>query len=609
MYCKSFNDNNSLYTKWPIFFFAFLLIVSFQISFAYGADKQSINSQSNIIEETQAVNTQSSLLEETQPVRGSPGYRDSGGMSYANYNFTAIAEPRKPLRNSSATLNLIFKNNESYESLTVQSIKFNLLPELKVVKAFVDNKLDWNFFEQSSNTITIKQFDIQRKTVKIFSYKIFIPKYVDTIKSGIISNPEVVIQRHHSSSSNEHYFVDVDIQNNPPKIYSANVYFPLNQIKPYDNKTLQLVGNASNPIDIRFNILAQDIEDGNKLCSSGLIRDQDGENILEENLTISNTSKFNINDLKPSKMYSLWAKVKDKNNDTSELKANISYSGRYYQNILIPDIHFIERTAAFLSFALSLIVIIITYLLFRSRRCHRFCPYIVFAISILIVISYIWLFNFGPIFLPLFNNFIYIDSLPILEFVIYIIIFSIIVYFTQICFSLEFEDIPHHSLGIISTLMLLTFIIFMSIIPKIENLSCCISGYYSTMATVFGTIFSLIVILSGQFPRNIITFRTRSTDRDFFSYHKNLRYFVAVYGTALGLSLLGLVAGTNLKLNILIVGSNIVDIIVDIIPVILFEITLLLIAPTIISLYKLLEVIAFRGKITIKSDPQGPRSS
>ena len=109
-------------------------------------------------------------------------------------------------------------------------------------------------------------------------------------------------------------------------------------------------------------------------------------------------------------MYSLWAKVKDKNNDTSELKANISYSGRYYQNILIPDIHFIERTAAFLSFALSLIVIIITYLLFRSRRCHRFCPYIVFAISILIVISYIWLFNFGPIFLPLFNNFIYLLS-------------------------------------------------------------------------------------------------------------------------------------------------------------------------------------------------------
>jgi len=79
-----------------------------------------------------------------------------------------------------------------------------------------------------------------------------------------------------------------------------------------------------------------------------------------------------------------------------------------------------------------------------------------------------------------------------------------------------------------------------------------------------------------------------------------------MYGTALGLSLLGLISGTNLNLNILITGSD-EELRATIISIALFEITFLLIVPIIMSLYNLLKVMSFRGKIIIRSEPPGAR--
>jgi hypothetical protein len=551
-------------------------------------------------------------LGKTDTVNSVSGYGDSSGISYANYNLTITVEPRKTLRDTNVTLNLIFKNNEDNE-LTVEYIKFDLSPKFKVLMSFSGNKPDKNFFDRVDNKICIHRFNILKNETKLFSYRIYVPKSIRVNKIGMITNLDISIERHRISNTNEHNFSDIDIQNNLPTINFANIQFPPDQIKPYDNNTLLFIGNASNLIDLKTDISANDIEDGNELNSSGIVRDQDGTDILEKHLASLNILELNLKDLKPSKLYSLWIKVKDKNNNISESIANITYDGKFYNNIMIPDEHFIENTALTLSFYISAIFVIIIYILFRYDRfqkCRRSLlslssGLIILIYAVLIILIYAVLFNLGPIFY--FNNWLYLNSIPILDLVIYIIILTMTLYFTEACFPSENEDISRFSLPIVALIMFGILAFFMYIIPSIPNLSFSISAYYSTMAIVFGTIFSLIVLLSGQFPRNIITFDNRSPHEG-FSYHKKIRYFVAMYGTALGLSLFGLVGGTNLKLNILITGSF-EEIIINIIPVVLFESTLLLIAPSIISLYNLLKVISFRGKIIIKSEPPGARIS
>lgn len=74
----------------------------------------------------------------------------------------------------------------------------------------------------------------------------------------------------------------------------------------------------------------------------------------------------------------------------------------------------------------------------------------------------------------------------------------------------------------------------------------------------------------------------------------------------MGLSLLGLILGTNIRFDTLITGSLQENAIL-LIQVALFETTFLLIPPTIISMYHLMQVASFRGKVTIKSEPQGAK--
>jgi hypothetical protein len=89
-----------------------------------------------------------------------------------------------------------------------------------------------------------------------------------------------------------------------------------------------------------------------------------------------------------------------------------------------------------------------------------------------------------------------------------------------------------------------------------------------------------------------------------FSYpNQILQSFVALYGSTLGISILGLVAGTQVRFNTFIMDPFHENPIFNLLPLAIFEITFLLIPPTIISLYYLLQVISLRGKITITSKP------
>lgn len=164
---------------------------------------------------------------------------------------------------------------------------------------------------------------------------------------------------------------------------------------------------------------------------------------------------------------------------------------------------------------------------------------------------------------------------------------------------------------------------FMCLFPKNPTVTRDLSIYYSTTAGVYGTVFALIVTLSGQIPKNIFSIPAhfdptpghekarcppgaRLPPGEHLLYLKKLKYFVALYGTSLGLSLLGLILGTNIRFDTLITGSLQENAIL-LIPVALFETTFLLIPPTIISMYHLMQVASFRGRVTIKSEPQGAK--
>jgi len=527
----------------------------------------------------------------------------SGGRSPANYILTATADPNITLRNTTVVLNLTLKNTEKSKALKIQSISFDISPKFKLNLLTQENNLNDDFFEHSGRKVTIYPFEINKSETKSFYLEVFIPRDVDAIDSELVSNLKLSIKNHRRNPSNEHNYAYIKIQNNKPKIDSANVDVPVHHIKSNYN-TLLYIGDNNNSIDLGCNISAHDVEDGNKLNMFGIVRDQNDIDIQEDNLESPNILRLNIKNLSQGRKYSVWIKVKDKNNATYEEKANITCGGKSYDNIMVPDEHFNEGAALVFSTLLSIIVGIITYVLFVSTKYHKYCRYFGLLFSLFIIGSYIKFFNSDPI--CIYNDLLYFNSVPILEMTIYIITLSIIVYFVEVISSLDLEDIPHHSMFIIILVMLIILAIFMHLLPRIPNLSDNISLYFSTLSTIYGTIFTLIVALSGQFPRNIITFDKYNLNGDFFSYHRKLRYFVAMYGTALGLSLLGLISGTNLNLNILITGSD-EELRATIISIALFEITFLLIVPIIMSLYNLLKVMSFRGKIIIRSEPPGAR--
>ena len=159
----------------------------------------------------------------------------------------------------------------------------------------------------------------------------------------------------------------------------------------------------------------------------------------------------------------------------------------------------------------------------------------------------------------------------------------------------------------------------------ISKKSCCNPKSFILLwynAGFPGTVFALIVTLSGQIPKNILTIPAHITPSsgkkivylgreilapgEYILYLKKLKYFVALYGVSLGLSLLGLLLGESTRYDILLIGS-LQDIAALTIPIALFETTFLLIPPTIISMYHLMQVTSFRGKVTIKSKPHGAK--
>jgi hypothetical protein len=526
----------------------------------------------------------------------------------AKYELNVTVEPDRPYRNTNVTLNITFRNNEPLNALDIQQLKFDIFPKFDILSDYTRDKSDQIYRDK----IEIPEFKVLKQKSRTFLYIIHIPISIEAKKTKIIdpSTVDIQIRNHWINSSNHHLYDQLDIQNNYPKVISAKVDLS-KQFLPLDDETLFFYGNSSDPFEALFNISAWDIEDGNDLQFAGFIRKQNGSEYgnrsSENEFSHCGTFRQIMKNNELGERYSLWVKVKDNDNSTNISEANINLNGKSYKNIFFPDMSFYEGFVILLIF---LFAIIVTYFIYRRRNsCGN--PVITTQIAVILIfipwILYLCTLNLGPRRINFINQYIFFNTLPIFELIVFITIFLIISKFIATCFSLDDEgNLQWKALFENCVFTMLILLIFIFVFPKIPSLSSNLPNYYLAMATILGTIFALIVTLSGQFPKNVFMrpFCSTKSETGSFSYpNQILQSFVALYGSTLGISILGLVAGTQVRFNTFIMDPFHENPIFNLLPLAIFEITFLLIPPTIISLYYLLQVISLRGKITITSKP------
>jgi hypothetical protein len=550
-------------------------------------------------------------------------------LHLAKFDLTVTLEPNNPLRGNNVTLDITFKNKDAVKkSLVVQYIKIDLLPIFNVTRIYSNDKDDKSY----QNKIRIPQFFANRNKNVSFKYDIYIPKNTQLDINSLIDHNVfnktdlfniITIKKCRLDRKSIHLKDDLFIQNNPPIIETANVYIKANQLAPMNEETLLVAQNLSDPLNIAFNISAMDIEDGRGLkYGYFLSRNTDSGRKNETTMTeLSPYGNFSQElSIQPGEIYSPWVEIRDSNNITLKKPVVINYRGDTYNSILVPGVTLLNYSALILTLFVTIIITIIIFLRIGSCRQRLLTPTkILISFIIIWSIYYILTWEISITRISILNSYIFFNTIQPFELAVYISEFIIITYFIEACFFLE-DLIDFHEkallINYVSTLLIL--LLFMFIIPDFAG-TLSLSDYYVTMSTLMGTIFALVVTLSTQFPKNIFTspivkcikagvainpVNDSTDDEEIFSYPKKLRYFVKLYGAALVVSLLGLVIGTNIEFGTKILNASQLDL-YNLLSVAIFETTFLLIPPTVISLYHLMEVISFRGKITIKSDPSG----
>ncbi|MGC9515424.1 PEGA domain-containing protein [Methanocrinis sp.] len=228
---------------------------------------------------------------------------------------------------------------------------------------------------------------------------------------------------------------------------------------------------------------------------------------------------------------------------------------------------------------------------------------------------------------------VYLESLSLFEIYVYLVVFFVVVYFTEACFGQELTSsskrtrtgllsnisnsiklVTVSKLWIINSIFMLVVLLSLdAVILKINSLDAFdtqswLANYYGKMAEIFATILAIIAAFYTAIPRNVISAR-RGRDGKEDKYHyvhtKILQYFLVLYGVIVALSIWGFSAGITVDFPPLVELNwenffNLVSIGV-------FETTLLLVPPAIICLYELLRSILFTGNVKLKSKPAGAK--
>lgn len=381
------------------------------------------------------------------------------------------------------------------------------------------------------------------------------------------------------------------ILNNKPNITSASVTI-LSQCIPA-NKTLYLLENSKN-ISTSFSINAMDVEDedlkviwtygNNKIISS--------ETIKNDTIT-----------LPEGEITYFTVRADDGNNYSDPYLPKILYNGNDYEKIIIPTQRFYQNVVVilvvFTLFILSILKLtekilprakklLIKLVFFEkliisidgfSKKLLAVYPekdnliILVLWLSILSFIYYILLFYirilsisaqpFTPLGYPIAFNYLYF-----FELYIFLFVFICISYFNKCCFKISGEYIIS-KLWLINLVFMVSLLFSLGIlIPQIDPVKFTehLHTFYTTVIQAFATIIAIVAAMSpGKSMHN-----------------KNvIKNFIMLYTIIIVISFSGLISFASISFNPVITN------IVDLLSISIFEITLLLIPPALISLHEL----------------------
>jgi len=361
---------------------------------------------------------------------------------------------------------------------------------------------------------------------------------------------------------------------------------------------------------------------------------------------------YDISELiEPEKKYSFYVSAEDPRNSTSkETQVNISYLGDDYSYIYNSSSHPIIPVTVYIFILIILLVIgyfrdpktqemtqeivekatkkiSLPSFLYKSYdiilRINSLLNAKISAGCTIIIITFIYLFIYYrgyEILYPLFKYdelMVYPKSLSLFEFWVYLVVFILIVYFTEACFGQK-ETVSSKRLATVSWLWLVNSVFMLVILLSLDALILRASqldtqewlqNYYGEMGEIFATILAIIAAFYTAIPKNILSFRRNGFRQEQSHFHyrhtRILHYFLGLYGVIVALSIYGFSVGLTAEFPPL-VELNPANLF-NLASIFVFETTLLLVPPAITCLYELLRSMLFTGNIKLNSKPAGAK--
>jgi len=452
---------------------------------------------------------------------------------------------------------------------------------------------------------------------------------------------------------------NITIGNKQPELdaSSANIAIEesmlYTQPQPQKQDTLIAI-KTKKPFNVTLHVNSSDRENENLTYIwryEDVTDESEGNNPLNNNMKVlckKNESNciISLDELELERKYSFYVSAKDPREGVSEeIQVKIKHNGYNYSYIYQPSSH---PTIPILFYIVIILILFIVGIkkesLYRISRRNKQRPkdkkksgYIDEAILILIILLitcvYIMIYFYGYEYIsPFYKStelWVYLQSLSLFEIYVYLVVFVVVVYFTEACFgqeemskkptTLSFSSIEDSiklvtvsRLWIINSIFMLVILLSLdAIILEADRLNTqeWLINYYGEMGEIFATILAIIAAFYTAIPKNVISTRWSrgGKEKKPFSYvhTKILQYFLVLYGVIVALSIWGFSVGVTVDFPPLVQLNranffNLVSIGV-------FETTLLLVPPAITCLYELLRSILFTGNIKLESKPAGAK--
>jgi len=354
-----------------------------------------------------------------------------------------------------------------------------------------------------------------------------------------------------------------------------------------------------------------------------------------------------IPNLTSGRKFSFSVIANDRSDNSIPFNATFIHEKEFYDTIYIPSTHPTVPIILYIFIIFFLIIFGVKekyfYIIYNTikKRLHiEETPFVdeivLFIILLFITSTYIYINKYGYWLLYKFYEsdelMVYLKSLNLFEIYIYLIVFVVIVYFTEVCFGWEeppklmnngttFLESLIKSFNLItitsklwiinSVLMLIVLLSFDSIVLRANSIDTqnWLINYYGEIGEIFATILAIIAAFYTAIPKNVVSIKRMryGEKKKTYSYlhTKILQYFLVLYSVIVVLSIWGFSVG------IIADFPPMVDLnktnFFNLISIGVFETTLLLVPPAISCLYELLRSMLFTGSIKLNSTPKGAR--